>query len=233
MSGGTYHAEAMDPYCLPPGHAHALLDGAPWQRLAVLGDSVAEGLGDPADGYHHRPWADRLADALRRHRPDLAYLNLGRRGLLAAQVRERQLAPALVFAPDLAVVTCGGNDMFAPVFDEDAVAAEIDALVAALRARGTHVITMGLFDITRALPQAGAALRRHLHQLSRLTREVARRHAALHVDLTRHPASADPGIYSADRLHVNARGHAVAAAEVIRSLGAHLGNGAVPAMSGR
>lgn len=227
MTAAAYVEEASDPRCLPPGQAHALLDGAPWRRLVVLGDSVAEGLGDPVDGYQHRPWADRLAEALRRHRPDLAYLNLGRRGLLAAQVRVRQLAPALAFGPDLAVVTCGGNDMFSPAFDVDAVQSEVEAVVRALRGCGVYVVTMGLFDITRAV-RPDPAVRRHLYQLSALTRRVARRNGALYVDLTTHPASADPGLYSRDRLHVNARGHAVAAAEVIRSLGSHLGNGHLP-----
>ena len=43
--------EAADPYCLRAGEAKALLAGHPWRRFAVLGDSVASGVGDPIDGY--------------------------------------------------------------------------------------------------------------------------------------------------------------------------------------
>ena len=66
--------EAADPYCLRPGEAATLLAGHPWRRFAVLGDSIAEGVGDPVPGYEHLGWADRVAAALRQHRPDLAVL---------------------------------------------------------------------------------------------------------------------------------------------------------------
>jgi len=37
--------EATDPYCLRDGEAAALLAGHPWRRFAVVGDSVAAGIG--------------------------------------------------------------------------------------------------------------------------------------------------------------------------------------------
>src|SRR5262249_2953846 len=97
----SYPGEAADPYCLRPGEAEKLLAGHPWRRFAVLGDSVAEGAGEPAPGYADEPWCDRIAAALRAHQPDLAYLNLGVGNTSAAQVRATQLPTALVFAPDL------------------------------------------------------------------------------------------------------------------------------------
>ncbi|MEO3829331.1 hypothetical protein [Actinomadura sp. B10D3] len=52
---------------------------------------------------------------------------------------------------------------------------------------------------------------------------VAAEHGACHVDNPHgHPVAADPGIYSSDQLHLNARGHAFAAANTIRALAAHL-----------
>ncbi|WP_433226423.1 hypothetical protein [Actinomadura formosensis] len=46
---------------------------------------------------------------------------------------------------------------------------------------------------------------------------------ACHVDNpSDHPVAADPGVYSGDRLHLNARGHAFAAANTVRALAAHL-----------
>ena len=38
-----YTTEANDPYCLGPDRAGALLAGAPWRRLLVMGDSIAGG----------------------------------------------------------------------------------------------------------------------------------------------------------------------------------------------
>ena len=54
-------------------------------------------LGDSVAGYRDLPWVDRIAAELAAVRPALAYLNLGRRDLLAAQVRAEQLRPALAF----------------------------------------------------------------------------------------------------------------------------------------
>jgi hypothetical protein len=58
--------EANDTYCLGPDEAGALLAGAPWRRLLVMGDSIAAGIGDPVQGYLDFGWADRLAAALAR-----------------------------------------------------------------------------------------------------------------------------------------------------------------------
>src|SRR5215212_7529114 len=65
MSRGV---ELADPDVLTTAEEDALLRGAPWRRFVVLGDSVAEGLGDEVEGYESFPWAARLARALRRHR---------------------------------------------------------------------------------------------------------------------------------------------------------------------
>jgi lysophospholipase L1-like esterase len=101
----------------------------PWRRFVVVGDSLAEGIGDPTPGYEHLGWADRVARGL-----EADYLNLGRRDLLAVEVRATQLERALAFAPDLAAVVCGGNDLMRADHDPEAVERNVDAIVAALRA---------------------------------------------------------------------------------------------------
>lgn len=69
--------EAADPYCLRPGEAAALLAGHPWRRFAAIGDSIAEGLGEPSPGYPDQPWIDRIAaeleDAVRPEDPGPEY----------------------------------------------------------------------------------------------------------------------------------------------------------------
>ncbi len=220
-----YPREAADPYCLRAGEAEKLLAGHPWRRFAVLGDSIAEGAGEPAPGYADEPWCDRIAAALRAHQPDLAYLNLGASNTPAAQVRATQLPTALVFAPDLALVACGGYDILQPVYDPAAVSAEIRAIVSALADRGARVITVGLFDrsYSPAVPEPfRKPLQERIHSLSQSTREIAKDLGTLHVDLTWHPAVPEADLYSSDGRHSSMRGHAISATEVIRGLGADL-----------
>jgi lysophospholipase L1-like esterase len=191
----------------------------PWKRFVVVGDSMAEGVREPTPGYADLGWADRVANSLQ----GANYLNLGRRNLLAAEVRATQLEPALAFAPDLAAVLCGGNDLMRRDHDPDAVEADLEAIVAALRAAGSEVIMMAPFDIsqTELLPDDHKARWRSLiERMGDLAERVAERHDAVLVDFRRHPASADAGIYSSDRIHLNARGHAICAAEMLRVLDA-------------
>ncbi|MGC5385703.1 SGNH/GDSL hydrolase family protein [Micromonospora chalcea] len=217
--------EATDPWCLRPGEATELLRGHPWRRFVVLGDSVAEGLCEPVDGYPDLQWADRIAAELRAVRPELAYLNLGRRGLRAHEVRAAQLADALAFEPDLALVVCGGNDAFRSAYDPDAVDAELTAMITALREAGADVITVGMFDVSHspAVPETlRAGLGERMRRLARHTRGVAERLGTLHVHLTDHPLVADPSLYSSDGRHGSARSDAIATAETLRVLATHL-----------
>ena len=223
--GEAYPAEAADRYCLRDGEAARLLGGHPWRRFVVVGDSIAEGLGDPAPGYPDQPWCDRIAAELRAQQPDLAYLNLGKRDTPAAQVRAGQLGPALAFAPDLALVACGGYGLALSRYDAAAVAAELRAIVAAFAEHGCDVITVGLFDgsYAPALPEwSRRPMRERLQDLSRRTEEISADFGTMHVDLTGHPATRDGDIYSQDPRHGTMRGHAIAAAEAVRRLGAHL-----------
>jgi len=212
---------ATDPYCITDEDAAALLLDARWRRFAVLGDSMAAGIGDDVPGYPSGGWATTVARALQRVHPDAAYLNTGERDRYAAQVRERQLPRALAFRPDLAAVVCGGNDMLRGRFDVDAVAADIDAVVGALRDQGSDVITFGLLDITRSdlIPaEYTGPLRERIRDLGDAVAELAARRGGIHIVMTDHPAAAERSTYSADLLHASARGHAIIAAATIRRL---------------
>jgi len=222
--------EAADPWCLRPGEAAALLAGHPWRRFAVVGDSVAAGLGDPVPGYVELSWCDRIRTELAAVRPELVYLNLGRRNLRAAAVRAAQLDEAIAFGPDLAVVACGANDALHPGYDEAAAAAvdnEIVAMVEALRGCGADVVTFAIL-VLEAYPSVGARFRpsviARMRRLGERTTALARRLGTIHIDLATHPVGADDDVYSSDGLHGNGRSHAVCAAGAVRALGAHLGN---------
>jgi lysophospholipase L1-like esterase len=222
----TMLSEWTDPSVLPAADAAALLAGAPWARMATIGDSVAQGTRDPVPGYRDLSWANRVEEALLAATPTFTSINLGRRDLIAAQVAAEQLEPALAFGPDLAFVVAGGRDMLSPNFDGEEVRRELSAMVAAFRATGADVVTIGLLDITVAgLGPAGfrEVISSRTRRLNAIAAEVAAEHGACHAAIPDgHPLTADPGIYSADRLHLNARGHAFAGATVIRALARHL-----------
>ncbi|MFJ8129420.1 SGNH/GDSL hydrolase family protein [Streptomyces hydrogenans] len=55
-----------------PHAAAELLRDLPWNRLAVLGDSVTAGVRDPLPGDRARSFADRFTDALAATRPGFA-----------------------------------------------------------------------------------------------------------------------------------------------------------------
>jgi lysophospholipase L1-like esterase len=210
-----------DPYCLTDEAAARLLADAPWRSLAVLGDSVAAGVGDDVPGFPSGGWAATLARVLGRDHPDFGYLNLGERDRYAAEVRETQLPAALAFRPDLAFVAAGGNDLLRRRFDPEVLAVEIDAMVGALRGQASTVVTFAFMDITRsdiALGEGAGRFGERLRTYGRVVGEVARRHGGVHVVMTDHAAAAEASSYSADRLHLSARGHAVVAAETMRQL---------------
>jgi lysophospholipase L1-like esterase len=213
------------PAALTAGEATRLLAGAPWRRVAVLGDSVATGEGDPAEGYPDRPWAQSFVLALEQTTGPVAYRNTGERGLVTSQIQEQQLLEVLDFEPDLVIAACGGNDVMRRSFEPEAYEHDLEQVVAPLAATGALVVTFGLFDLSQTgfVPDAmRAGLQGRLRQQSQVAAAVNRRHHGVHVDFVHHPASADPSIWSADAIHPNRRGQAIVLAELVRALADHL-----------
>jgi lysophospholipase L1-like esterase len=216
-------AEAQDPYVLDPAEESELLAGHPWSRFAVLGDSIAMGMGDPSDGYLTATWGGRVAAALARERDGLAYENLARHRAKAADVRDAQLGPALALQPDLVAVVGGGNDLLVEEFDVAPVKAVIDEVVVALTGAGATVVTYELLDFQRAFPEpAFAEVGRRLVELYEAMREVARERGTVHVDLYSQPWAGERYCVSADLLHPTMRAQALCASATIRALGEHL-----------
>jgi lysophospholipase L1-like esterase len=212
--------ERTDPHCLPVAAMAQLLAGVPWRRVALVGDSIAAGVGDPVDGYQDASWGERLLAALQAATGPVEHRNLGVRGLLAAEVRAQQLDEALAFGPQLAVVSAGANDMLRRSFDAERVEAELEAIIGPIAATGCLVATFGLLDLSRTsfVPDS---MRDGLHDriaaLNAATRAVTARHVGVHVDFFTHPAL-DDGIFSADMIHPNRKGHAHIATALVRSL---------------
>ncbi|WP_338320287.1 hypothetical protein [Streptomyces lonarensis] len=220
--------EADDPGCLRPGEAQRLLARARWRRLVVIGDIPVERSAEPVPGYAPWPWYDRVAAALREVAAHLAYLNLlGRRPVAAAQVRSVQLPAALAFRGDLALVCWGAG--YAPRESPDlrGPTAELTRTVAPLRDAGYDVALVGLGPAARSGPAGGRRdpAAEQQRRMADRARAVAVRHGTLCVDLDPPRTEAGPvPAWSRDRSRRTARGHALAAATVVRALAA-----AVPA----
>jgi len=193
----------------------------PWHHYVALGDSFTEGGGDPAEGFDMLGAMDRLAAALRQSNPALQVTNLAKRGLVLAEIREQQLEPALGLKPDFVSVVGGANNILSGRFDSARFEDEFESLLAPLTASGARVCTGTLpnFPIIATLREPlQTRLRRNLERGNAIIARVAARHGAILVDAWGASLRADPADWSADNLHLNARGYFNFAAEIVRSI---------------
>ncbi|WP_413797779.1 SGNH/GDSL hydrolase family protein [Streptomyces iranensis] len=219
------------------GEATGAGEGAEPRRLrfAALGDSLTEGLGDPAPGGGWRGWAALLAAAAGPH-PDepVEFVNLSRSGALAADVADEQLPAARRTRPHLVSVVVGGNDTLRDSFDIHRVAEALDRTLGALRAEGAVVLTACLPDPGRmlGLPSALAhPLGRRMRAVNTVVHALSQRHEAVHVELSDHTWVADRRAWSVDRLHPSELGHRLLAREFHSALRARsIATGAPPSL---
>ncbi|AYF75724.1 SGNH/GDSL hydrolase family protein [Nocardia yunnanensis] len=214
----TARTETTDPYTLSDATAAALLREVPWRRFAVIGDSTAEGVGDPWPGYESVPWADRVARWLLAAHPRTDYLNTGRTGALLSEVLATQLPALDAFAPDLVHISCGGNDLLLRDAALPAVEAALDELCGRVAATGAR---LSLFTLTDSFTGRMAPLRPRFAEFADAVRRVAHRHDAILTEFWDHPARLRPGWLSADLIHLTMAGHAVVAADITRNLARH------------
>ncbi|WP_317259627.1 MULTISPECIES: SGNH/GDSL hydrolase family protein [Streptomyces] len=204
-------------------------------RFAALGDSLTEGLGDPAPGGGWRGWAALLAAAAGPH-PDepVEFVNLSRSGALAADVADEQLPAARRARPHLVSVVVGGNDTLRDSFDIHRVAEALDHTIGALRADGAVVLTACLPDPGRMLGLPSALARplgRRMRAVNTVVHALSQRHEAVHVELGDHTWVADRRAWSVDRLHPSELGHRLLAREFHGALRARsIATGAPPSL---
>ncbi len=176
-------------------------------RFVALGDSLTEGVGDPAgDGW--RGWAALLAAGL--GTGDVRFTNLAVSGSQTRDVLERQLPTALELRPDLVSVVVGVNDTLRCTFDIEAVAARLDQVYAACTGQGAVLLTACLPDPGRMLGLPGALahpLARRQRAVNTVVHALSDRYGALHLHACEGDWVTDRAMWSADRLHPGERGH--------------------------
>lgn len=189
-----------------------------FERYVAIGDSSTEGVDDPDGNGGFRGWADRFAERLALAQGGLLYANLGVRGRRTRQILEQQLERAVAMRPDLATVLTGTNDVIGRRFDAAEVAADAERLQRRLVDCGATVLTFTLPDLSPVMPAARRIAPRIL-ALNEGVRAAAARTGAVLVDLELHPVASDSRMWSEDRLHANALGHARMAAALAHALG--------------
>ncbi|MFC0844084.1 SGNH/GDSL hydrolase family protein [Streptomyces noboritoensis] len=217
----TSLTEETDPYCLATLDAAAMLFDAPWQRYAVIGDSLSAGTGDKSVGYGDQGWSDRFAHILRQVRPDLAYLNTAVIGATTVDTLDQQIDGMRDFAPDLLHLPCGANDLLrrSPDFGEiEQNMRKMYDLAAETGAQLT-TFTLGRSYVVPVFPD----WTERVLTLNDLTRALADEYdAVVVVDMWDHPVNSRENLLSADRIHFSTSGQAVLASEMVRVLAASL-----------
>lgn len=189
-------------------------------RFVAIGDSFTEGVGDePADGAV-RGWADIAAQGWADAAGEpVDYANFAIRGKLVWPIVEQQLEPALALKPTHLSFNGGGNDMLRP---RTSISHVVDAFSHVLRRCDEEGVQLIL--ISGANPSAQLPLGQLIQRRGDLLAAGVAARMADRADLPRAWNWSDrelstPGYWSADRLHMNARGHHRVAARVLTALG--------------
>lgn len=187
-------------------------DGVPPLRVAALGDSTLTGPGvESADEIWARVVGRRLVGELGRQ-VDLRSFGAG--GATATEVVAGQLDAALDFAPHLALVSVGANDVIRGV-PMRRFSLNLDRIVSSLTDNGALVVCSGVGDLG-SIPRLAPPLRQVASRLGRRADRahtaVARRHGALKAEQwgwSSEQFRTRRDVWSADRFHPNAAGHLV------------------------
>ena len=188
-------------------------------RLALLGDSIAVGQGASRSDDTPRARLERglAADGIEATTRVFA-VSGARSSALRGQVDR-----ALPWAPDLAVIVIGANDLTHRTPPERA-AADLGDAVRRLRQSGADVVLAPAPDLS-TVPHVPAQMRAVVRAASALLRDqqvaATTAHGGHVADLdgaTAQAFAADPALFSADRFHPSSAGYAVITAGLLAAI---------------
>ena len=185
-------------------------------RLAVLGDSIAYGVG--ADHLSHT-LAQRLTSALTSRGVDVEPRVFAAPGARSADLA-RQVARALTWQPGLAVTVIGANDL-THLVPPDQASHALRHAVRRLRELGAEVVVAPAPDLS-IVPHVPPAFRATVAAASRVLREaqvrVTREEGGRVADEDGETSAAfrrDRSLFSTDRFHPSSAGYEVIAGSLM------------------
>jgi len=179
------------------------------ERLVVLGDSTAVGLGDPLPKRGGWRGVGPLVAAALGVGP-AGYLNPAFTGARMRCVLTEQVPVAVAHRPDVALLVAGMNDTLRPDFDAARIAADLTEVIHRLREVNTTVVPVRFHDHSKVfrLPSSlKRALSARVAELNAAIDEVVAREGVPCLDLDRLPGAYDLTVWSVDRLHPSELGH--------------------------
>ena len=193
-------------------------------RLAILGDSIAYGIGAsrPADTLAARLTAGLSAVGLAAESRVFAVS-----GARSADLA-RQAGSAAPWRPGVAVIVIGANDLTRLTPPEQA-AGQLGAAVRVLREAGAAVVVAPAPDLS-VVPYVPPAMRELVRTASRVLREAQSRAVTAAGGVIADPQgavsasfAADPALFSADRFHPSSAGYARIAQALVPAVRAAAG----------
>lgn len=195
-------------------------------RFVAIGDSFTEGVGDELTDGTVRGWADLVAEGWATSLGEpIEYANLAIRGKLVWPIVREQLEPALALRPTHLSFNGGGNDMLRPRTPIASITDAFRVVKERCDEEGVQLILLSGANPSAHLPMSRLIQRRG-DELSRAVTTLLPRDSGV-VQALNWPDRelSRIGYWSADRLHMNARGHHRVAARVLESLGQSVPDG--------
>ncbi|HBJ72421.1 MAG TPA: hypothetical protein DDY88_01600 [Actinobacteria bacterium] len=128
-------------------------------RIVALGDSISFGVGDVRGDGVGPGWSGRLAAVI----GTADHQRLAWPGARLSEMAKTQLAATCIAAPDIALVSIGGNDAIRRGFDADRFASQLRKTLETLQGSVPSVVALTLPDISRTC-QIPRSFRSHLQQ---------------------------------------------------------------------
>ncbi|MGC4175001.1 SGNH/GDSL hydrolase family protein [Demequina sp.] len=191
-------------------------------RIAFVGDSFTEGVGDERSDGSLRGWADMVAKGLAVNGGEhVHYANFAVRGRLLERIATEQVDQALALTPppDLLVINGGGNDMLRPGYTTAACVALLSGVVERAAEAGADLLILSGPDPSDNLPNGAAFHRRGRELTDAIPSLISGLDDVRFVNCFDDAELRDRSYWCEDRLHLNARGHERVAALVLTVLG--------------